>query len=96
MTAVAIVLSIAVLAICALCRPSRARCPVGYDLRTGIQRDGSFLCWPNLVGDPEWDGTWGRAPDRSVQPEGVVAARIYCGGAPPITGDDGRSVGCER
>jgi len=92
----AILASIAVLAIAAVCRPARARCPIGYDLRTGIRRDGRFACWPNPVGDPEWDGTWQR-PERGKQPDGIIHGRIYCtGGAQPITGTDGRTVGCQR
>jgi len=94
---VAILLSIAALAIASVCHPARARCPAGYDLRTGIRRDGRFECWPAPLGDPEWDGTWRRSPDRSVQPDGIIHSRIYCtGGAHPIAGDDGRTVGCQR
>ncbi len=76
-------------------------CPPGHDLRTGVQRDGSFRCWPNVVGDPDWDGTWHRE-ERSTQPAGGVDMRVVCtGGALPIvvTERDGRAdrtVGCQR
>lgn len=96
MTALAILISIAILAISSVCRPSRARCPAGYDLRTGIRRSGHFECWPSPDGDPDYDGTWQR-PERSVQREDVLTGRIYCtGGAQPIAGDDGSTVGCQR
>lgn len=91
----ALLLTLLAMAGSALCRPSRATCPAGYDLRTGIRRSGDFQCWPHPVGDPEWDGTW-RRPDRSVQPDGVIRSRIYCtGGASPIVVDY-RTVGCQR
>jgi hypothetical protein len=96
MTGAAIIVSIAILAIASVSRPSRARCPAGYDLRTGIRRDGRYQCWPHPVGDPEWDGTWQR-PERGTQPNGILEGRIYCtGGARPIARDDGRTVGCQR
>jgi hypothetical protein len=95
-TALAILISIIVLAAAAVCRPTHASCPIGYDLRTGIRRTGDFECWPVPVGDPDWDGTWQR-PERSVQPDGVLEGRLYCtGGMQPLAGDDGRTVGCQR
>lgn len=87
--------SLAVLALSCATRATSAHCPPGYDLRTGIRRDGSFSCWPAPVGDPEWDGTYMR-PEHSVQPSGVVSGRLYCtGGAVPIV-VDWRTVGCQR
>ena len=87
-------LSLGVLALSCATRPTGVRCPPGHDLRTGIRRDGRFACWPVPVGDPNWDGVYGR-PDRSVQPEGVVEGRIWCtGGALPIV-VDARTVACE-
>ncbi len=84
------------LAIAAITRPPRAACPAGYDLRTGIRRDGRFECWPAVVGDPAWDGTWGR-PERGRQPPGIVAARIYCRApAVPIVLVGGRAVRCQH
>lgn len=77
-------------------RQSEIRCPRGYDLRTGVRPDGHFECWPSPVGDPEWDGTWQRSPDRSVQPLGVFGNQIHCtGGAHPVIVDF-RTVGCQR
>lgn len=71
-------------------------CPTGYDLRTGVRRDGRFECWPHPVGDPEWDGTWRRSPDRSTQSDAIVRNRIICtGGAHPIV-IDYKTVGCQR
>ena len=96
------ILSLLILALSALLRPTQARCPVGYDLRTGIRRSGRYQCWPHPVaplgwrGGPieEWDGTNGR-PERSVQPDGVIEGRIWCGtGVVPIVVDD-RRVRCE-
>jgi len=76
-------------------RPRTARCPVGFDLRTGVRSDGRFACWPHPVGDPRYDGTWGR-PERSVQPPWVIESQLYCtGGTRPIV-VDARTVGCQR
>lgn len=76
-------------------RPTKARCPATYDLRTGIRTSGHFECWPHPVGDPEWDGTWQR-PERSRQPAGVLGSRIFCtNGTRPIVVDE-RTVGCQR
>src|SRR5690348_4647766 len=95
MTAPSLVLSFALLALVALCRPPRARCPAGFDLRTGIRRDGRFACWPHPVGDPEWDGTFER-PERGRQPGGVLESQIWCtNGTEPIVVDE-RTVGCQR
>jgi hypothetical protein len=75
--------------------PLTESCPPGHDLRTGVRRDGRFECWPWPVGDPEWDGTWGRSPDRSVQPPGIVDRKIHCtGGSRPIVVDY-KTVGCQ-
>lgn len=96
MGGVSLVVSLALLALAAVVRPHRARCPVGMDLRTGIRQDGSFECWAHPVGDPEWDGTWRRSPDRSVQPAWQFVGQIYCtGGARPLVVDE-RTVGCQR
>lgn len=74
--------------------PRAARCPVGFDLRAGIRPSGAFQCWPSPVGDPDWDGTWQRSPDRSTQPGGVREGWIYCtSGSVPIVVDD-RAVAC--
>lgn len=87
--------SLLFLVVSCLGHPTRARCPIGYDLRTGIRSDGRFECWPSPTGPSEWDGTWAR-PERSVQPDGVIESRIYCtGGARPIV-VDARTVGCQR
>lgn len=86
--------SLVLLAIAFVLRPERARCPDGRDLRTGIRRDGHFACWSRPIGDPEWDGTFGR-PDRSVQRDDAVEGRIWCGaGAVPVVVDE-RTVACE-
>lgn len=70
-------------------------CPPGYDLRTGIRRDGRFECWPHPKGDLEWDGTW-RHPERGEQSMAILRSQIYCtGGAQPIIVTD-RVVGCQR
>lgn len=88
-------LTLWLLALACLARPHRARCPIGYDLRTGIRPSGEFTCWPNPSGPLEWDGTWGR-PERSRQPDGVIESRIFCtGGTRPVVVGD-REVGCQR
>ncbi len=95
MTAIAILLSLVLMAVCAIVKPTKARCPPGHDLRTGIRRSGHFECWPNPIGNAEGDGIMGR-PDRSVQPPWTINARIHCtSGQLPIVVDY-RTVGCQR
>lgn len=90
-----VVLALAIAAIAMCTHPSRANCPDGHDLRMGIRRSGDFECWSRPVGDPDYDGTFGK-PERSVQPGPVYRGRIYCtGGAQPIVVDY-RTVGCQR
>lgn len=96
--------SLLLLALAAVCRPTLARCPPGRDLRTGIRRDGHFECWSRPIaptGWPaqrlgpvtDWDGTWQR-PERSEQRDDQVEARLWCGrGAAPIVVDE-RTVAC--
>lgn len=84
--------------------PVAASCPAGHDLRTGVRRSGAYKCWPAPVAPrdwsvarqgqvTDWDGTWQR-PERSVQPDGAIAGRVYCfGGATPR--QDGQRVWCE-
>jgi len=76
-------------------RPRAARCPTGYDLRTGIRPSGEFRCHPAPVGDPEWDGTWQR-PERGTQPDGWIESRIYCTGRSRGIVVNERTVGCSR
>jgi len=91
--AVLVTLAIATVSMCV--RPSRARCPIGYDLRTGVQRSGAFVCWPSPTGNPMYDGAGGY-PERSVQSNATIGRAIYCtGGARPIVVDY-RTVGCQR
>ena len=71
-------------------------CPDGYDLRTGVRRDGHYECWPRPVGDPEWDGTWQRSPDRSRQLGTVIDGRIWCALGSRAVVVDYRTVGCRR
>lgn len=76
-------------------RPTHAQCPVFWH-NNGIRPSGTFGCTRNPVGDPEWDGTYQRQPDRSVVPPGEIDGQIYCtGGTHPIVVDD-RTVGCQR
>ncbi len=76
-------------------QPDTATCPAGYDLRTGVRRTGWFECWPAVVGDPDYDGTWGK-PERGVQPPGILSSRVYCtGGSVPIVVNQ-HTVGCQR
>lgn len=77
-----------------LVTPARATCPSGHYVN-GIRPSGAFSCLPTPVGDPEYDGTYGK-PDRSVQPPGELESRIYCtGGTHPVVRDH-RTVGCQR
>jgi len=85
--------SYAVLLWCCVHRPTRMSCLDKW-MHDGVRTDGSFVCRPVPIGDPDYDGTWQR-PDRSTQPPGEIRARIYCSGACPIV-IDGRTVGCQR
>ncbi len=90
----AAIVTVVVLCYATAARPTHARCPDGYDLRTGVRSTGRFDCWPHVVGDPEWDGTWHR-PELGVQPPGVIGGRVYCtGGSTPR--QDGVNVWCQR
>lgn len=71
-------------------------CPNGFDLRTGVRPDGHYECLAHPVGDPEWDGTWRRSPDRSEQPSGIVEGRIWCQLGSRAVVVDYRTVGCAR
>jgi hypothetical protein len=87
-------ISLLLLALSCLVRPHAARCPAGRDLRTGIRRDGRFECWSAPRGSVVYDGTFGH-PDRSVQRDDAVEARIVCtGGSVPIV-VDAVTVGCQ-
>jgi hypothetical protein len=76
-------------------KPQRAWCLRGYDLRTGVRPTGQFECWPQPVGDPDWDGVYMR-PDRSRQPDGVLRGRIWCTNGDRAIVVDERTVGCQR
>lgn len=67
----------ALIALCTLALPTSLQCPPRYDLRTGVRRSGEFECWPNVVGNPDYDGTWGR-PERGVQPPGIIVLKVWC------------------
>lgn len=74
--------------------PATRVCPEGYDLRVGVRPDGRYQCWPRPVGDPEWDGTWQRSPDRSRQVGSIVDGRIWCPLGSRAVVVDYRTVGC--
>ena len=86
-----------ILMLCALViRPTQAQCPRGMWLE-GVRPDGAFDCRPNVLGNPEHDGTF-HQPDDGVLPPGQLQGRIYCtGGTRPIVRPvDSRTVGCQR
>lgn len=87
--------SIVLLCCATVIRPTRARCPVGFDLRTGVRRDGHFTCWPAPLGAPHWDARIGAWVDDGVQPGWRLGGRVVCtGGTEPR--QDGTSVWCAR
>lgn len=90
-----LLLTVVVLCLSMVVRPHHARCPVGWDLRTGIRQDGRFDCWRHPVGDKNWQWSLGR-PDRSVQPAGVVGGKIWCTSGQRAVVIDDRAVGCQR
>lgn len=99
----AIVASFVTLALCAVLRPTLARCPFDMDLRTGVTPDGSFECWPHPskragMSDSEYreyDGTFGK-PERSVQASWMLAGRVYCTGSTRPIVIDWHTVECEE
>jgi len=80
---------------CAVARPSSVRCPPRWHLPTGVRQDGSFACAQPLVGgDPDRDGTHGTR-DESIEPDGALEGRIYCGdGERPTVTWNGDALVC--
>lgn len=76
-------------------RPSRARCPEGYDLRMGIRRSGDFECWPSPPRGSLYDGAGGYE-ERSPQLGPILTGRIYCTGGSEAIVIDERTVGCQH
>lgn len=75
-------------------RPARIVCPVGWHNNGVRMATGIVVCTRNPIGDPDWDGTFGR-PDRSVEPPGFWMTRIYCPRTLPLVIDD-RLVQCDQ
>lgn len=84
--------SIVVLAACAIVHPSRAQCPPGWHVGT-LKPSGRFECTDTAaagVCDT-------KAGCDSSERDPSFIGRIYCsGGAVPITNSNGRAVGCQR
>lgn len=86
--------TVLVLCLAMATQPRRASCPVGWYVN-GIRPTGSFECRPIPIGNPDYDGTWGK-PDRSIERPGAILGRLYCtGGTHPIVRNE-RTVGCQR
>jgi len=71
-------------------RPSSARCPGGWTLSTGVQRDGSFACYlySSELRGVEW-------PPLETRPIALVAGRVWCRPTDePVT--DGTTVRCTK
>ncbi len=91
--AVCVMLSLVVIVVCAVMRPTHASCPGGWWLDRGVNPDGHYECAPAVVG-PDWTGT---SDDPGWIPPERVRGRVYCtGGARAISLNDGRTVGCQR
>ncbi len=84
-----------------IARPTSARCPDGFYLSEGIRTQplgrepvGSFACERPPIGGDD-DVLTGKSTARSRP--GVIRSRIYCtGGTIPIVRRDGVTVGCQR
>jgi hypothetical protein len=96
----AFVASLMIILACAVTRPTRARCPDGWILSTGVRTvdgplgaRGTYACErPPIGGDT--DVLTGKST--AVQPPGKIYGRVYCtGGSSPIVVDH-RIVGCSR
>lgn len=87
------VLSILVLALCALLGPRHATCPDGWWLAKGVQPDGSYVCRPAPIGDDARNAR-GILVDHSVQPDGELEGRVYCPENAIPTIVDTRGIDC--
>jgi hypothetical protein len=84
------IVSLFVLAVGAIHRPSTARCPPGWLIAEGIRRSGEFACTlplPAGCGEPV-------GPERPCPPRPLIHGQIWC----PETSEpmmiDHRAVGC--
>ena len=88
----ALVTAVIVVAV-TIARPTKATCPAGWYLETGIKPSGVFRCAPDVIGginDPAG------GIDTAVQPPGAIMSRIWCtNGTMPIVVNH-TTVGCQR
>ena len=81
-----------VLAVCAIVQPSKATCPTSWHVST-VQPSGVFGC----ARDPERSVCDAKKGCDDNTPDPEVRGQIYCtGGAVPVQRGDGRTVGCMR
>jgi hypothetical protein len=91
---VAAIVTVIVLSVGVLARPTHVRCPDGTDLRAGIRRDGYFECWPRPLGEPHWDPRARAWIDDGFQPGWRLGGRVYCTGGTEVL-QDGQSAWCQ-
>lgn len=91
---IALVVSVIILTFGVVTRPERARCPQSWWFAEGVRRDGSFACFPPVIGGDD-DVLTGRntgymAPER-------LRGRIYCDGQDePVISWRSDAVFCRR
>lgn len=91
-SALVTLVSMLVLALCAIVRPSKLSCPLSWHVST-VLPSGEFGCARNPASGV-CDAKAG-CDDNTPDPE--VRGRIYCsGGSVPIQRGDGQTVGCMR
>jgi hypothetical protein len=92
MSALVTLVSMLVLALCAIVQPSKAVCPTAWHVST-VLPSGEFGCARTPA--VELCASKRGCDDDTPDPE--VRGRIFCtGGAVPIQRGDGRTVGCMR
>lgn len=83
-------LSVLVLISSMVVQSTRASCPSGWELYTGVDRGGAFVCQPARIGCEYSDRI-------CEQPPGYIAGRIYCGpGSEPAQTRYGDGARCTR
>ena len=87
-------LTLAVLAMVTIARPTHARCPDGWWLSEGVRETGEYSCVRRAAEQLERTphGGW---IDVSEQPPGKIESRVYCTGGMRAVTVDGVDVGCQ-
>lgn len=81
------IVSLLLLLVGAVVRPSHAHCPQSWWLHKGVRASGEYSCAPL---PPDGVG------DRDLKPQNIdLDSRVYCTGGSVAITNDGRTVGCQ-